>query len=125
MAAALGAVAIEKHFTLDRTMEGPDHAASLEPDELKRLVEGVKFANVALGDGVKRPAPCELPNLPLIRRSLVAGGKLRKGEQLTREMIEIKRPADGIDPGSLGEVIGRRLSRDLDEDQPITWDSLV
>jgi len=125
VAAALGAVAIEKHFTLDRTMDGPDHAASLEPDELKRLVEGVKFAKAALGDGVKRPAPCELPNLPLIRRSLVASGKLRKGEKLTREMIEIKRPADGIEPGKLDDVIGRRLARDLDEDQPITWDGLV
>jgi sialic acid synthase SpsE len=125
VAAALGAVAIEKHFTLDRNMEGPDHAASLEPDDLKRLVDGVKFANAALGDGVKRPAPCELPNLPLIRRSLVARGNLRKGEKLTREMIEIKRPADGIDPGELGSVIGRHLSRDLDEDQPITWNSLV
>jgi len=124
-AVALGAVAIEKHFTLDRTMDGPDHRASVEPDELKRLVEAVRLANEALGDGIKRPAPCELPNLPLIRRSLVASRKLRKGETLTRDMISIKRPAQGIEPKKLAAVIGRRLACDLEDDQPITWDCLV
>jgi N,N'-diacetyllegionaminate synthase len=133
-AAALGAVVIEKHFTLDRTMRGPDHAASLEPDELKRLVksvaaamtlgDGVKLTNEALGDGIKRPMPSEMSNLPLIRKSLVASGRLRQGDRLTRAMIAIKRPAEGIAPGDLDQVIGRRLNRDLADDEPITWNSL-
>jgi N,N'-diacetyllegionaminate synthase len=124
-AAALGAVAIEKHFTLDRTMEGPDHAASLEPDELKALVQQVRYAQQALGDGVKRPMPCEMENLPLIRKSLVANFPLRRGTRLSRDMIEIKSPANGIQPGDLHNVLGRMLAHDLEEDRPITWDSLV
>jgi N,N'-diacetyllegionaminate synthase len=124
-AVALGAVAIEKHFTLDRNMEGPDHRASIEPDELARLVVEVHSAHAALGNGVKRPMPCETDNLPLIRKSLVANGALRKGTRLTRAMIEIKRPADGISPGDLVKVIGLELRCDLEDDEPITWDSLV
>jgi N,N'-diacetyllegionaminate synthase len=124
-AAALGAAAIEKHFTLDRTMQGPDHRASVEPPELKRLVEGTRLAHAALGDGVKRPAPCELPNLPLIRKSLVANGALHRGTRLTRAMIEIKRPTGGVEPGDLPKVLGRELRRDLEDDEPITWESLA
>jgi sialic acid synthase SpsE len=134
-AAMLGAAVIEKHFTLDRTMAGPDHAASLEPDELKRLVDGVaavktvgnsvKLTDEILGDGIKRPMPSEMSNLPLIRKSLVANGALRKGDRLTRAMIAIKRPAEGIAPGDLDQVIGRRLNRDLADDEPITWNSLA
>lgn len=130
-AAELGAVVIEKHFTLDRTMEGPDHAASLEPDELKRLVKGMSERNSGrgvagefLGDGIKRPMPSEMSNLPLIRKSLVAGKALRRGERLTRGLIEIKRPATGIQPGELEKVIGRVLTCNLEADQPITWASL-
>jgi N,N'-diacetyllegionaminate synthase len=124
-AVALGAVAIEKHFTLDRNMEGPDHRASVEPHELARLVAETHAAHAALGDGVKRPMPCETDNLPLIRKSLVANGALRKGTRLTREMIEIKRPSGGVVPGDLAKVIGLELRRDLEDDEPITWDSLV
>jgi sialic acid synthase SpsE len=123
-ATALGAVAIEKHYTLDRTMKGPDHQASIEPDELKRLVNGVRFVKSALGDGIKRPVACELANLSLIRRSLVATRSLRKGERLTRAMIEIKRPASGIEPADLHKVLGRQLTRDLAEDEPIGWESI-
>ncbi len=121
-AAALGAAAIEKHFTLDRNMDGPDHQASVEPDDLQRLVEGVRTASAGLGDGIKRPVPCERENMPLIRKSLVAGRALKRGTRLVREMIEIKRPAGGIDPGDLGKVLGLVLNRDLDEDEPITWE---
>jgi N-acetylneuraminate synthase len=124
-AVALGAVAIEKHFTLDRTMTGPDHSASIEPDALARLVEGVRVARMALGDGVKKVMPSEMANLPLIRRSLVANGHLRQGTRLTREMIEIKRPAEGIEPRDLEKVVGRELARDLKDDEPITWANLV
>ncbi|MGD9925609.1 MAG: N-acetylneuraminate synthase family protein [Pseudorhodoplanes sp.] len=124
-ATALGAVAIEKHFTLDRAMPGPDHQASLEPEGLRRLVDAIKTAHAMLGDGIKGVAPSERENLPLIRRSLVASRPLRRGERLTRDMIEIKRPATGIAPGSLPEVLGRALDCDLESDQPITWKSLV
>jgi sialic acid synthase SpsE len=124
-AVAMGAVAIEKHFTLDRTMEGPDHKASAEPRELKQLVEDLMLVHAAQGDGIKQPMPCESANLPLIRRSLVAGHILSKGDVLTRSMIEIKRPADGIDPRRLHEAIGRRLARDLHEDEPIQWSDLA
>jgi N,N'-diacetyllegionaminate synthase len=106
-------------------MEGPDHRASIEPDELARLVSGVRIANEAVGDGMKRPVECEADNLPLIRKSLVANGRLKKGARLTRAMIEIKRPATGIAPADLNKVLGRELQRDLEDDEPITWDCLT
>jgi N-acetylneuraminate synthase len=124
-AAALGACAIEKHFTLDRGMPGPDHRASVEPDELAALVRGVRAANVALGDGMKRPAECELPNIPLIRRSLVAARDLPAGTALARDMIEIKRPQGGIEPADLHLLLGRRLRTAVQEDMPIRWDDLA
>lgn len=123
-AAALGAVVIEKHFTLDRNLPGPDHRASIEPDELARLAAGVRVVKTMIGDGQKRAMPCELPNLPLIRRSIIAAAPLRRGERLTRAMIEIKRPAEGIEPRWLDAVIGRVLQRDLQADEPITWQDL-
>jgi N-acetylneuraminate synthase len=124
-AAALGAAAIEKHFTLDRNMPGPDHRASIEPDELKELVCGVKIAHDALGDGIKVPVPCEIPNLPLIRKSLVASTDLPKGTKLTREMIEIKRPEGGIAPADLDKVLGSTLKHGIDEDMLIRWEDLI
>lgn len=124
-AAALGAVAVEKHFTLDRTMPGPDHRASLEPDELAALVRGVRVANLALGSAIKRPSACELPNLHLIRKSLVAAANLKKGTCLTREMIEIKRPQGGIEPGDLSKVLGLTLTRDVEEDAALTWEDFA
>jgi len=124
-AAALGACAIEKHFTLDGTMPGPDHRASIEPPELAAFVKGVRLAHSVLGDGIKRPVPCEMENLPLIRKSLVAARRLMKGTTLAREVIEIKRPEGGIAPGDLGKIIGLKLTRDLEPDQPITWDCVV
>ncbi len=124
-AAALGAVAVEKHFTLDRNLPGPDHRASVEPDELAALVRGVRSANVALGSGTKRPAPCELANLPLIRKSLVAARNLSKGTALARDLSEIKRPQGGIAPCDLDKVLGLRLTRDIEEDAPITWNDFA
>jgi N,N'-diacetyllegionaminate synthase len=123
-AAALGACAIEKHFTLDKTMEGPDHRASIEPHELAELVNGVRIAHSVLGDGIKRPVPCELENLPLIRKSLVASRALSRGTRLSADMVEIKRPEGGIAPGDLHKIIGMTLTCDLEFDQPISWTSL-
>lgn len=120
-AAALGACAVEKHFTLDRNMVGPDHAASVEPGELRALVAGVAAANQALGDAEKKPAPCELDGLPLIRKSLVAARDLAAGTRIERAMVEIKRPAGGIEPAALDQLIGKRLVRDLEADRPFRW----
>jgi N,N'-diacetyllegionaminate synthase len=124
-AAALGACAIEKHFTLDRTMPGPDHRASIEPSELAELVRGVGIANLSLGSPIKQPAPCEMPNLALIRKSLVAAQGLKKGTRLTRDMIEIKRPRGGIEPIDLNKVIGLSLTRDVAEDMFLTWEDFA
>jgi N-acetylneuraminate synthase/N,N'-diacetyllegionaminate synthase len=124
-AAALGACAIEKHFTTDRRLTGPDHLASVEPDELRALIDGVRSANSALGCSRKQPAACEQPNLPLIRKSLVAAADLGAGTLLTRPMIEIKRPLGGIAPRDLEHVLGRSLRRAVAEDMPITWDDLA
>src|SRR5262245_1110756 len=124
-AAALGACAVEKHFTTDRNLPGPDHLASVEPHELKALVDGVRDANRGLGTGAKVPAPCELPNLPLIRKSLVATRDLPAGAKLTRDMIEIKRPQGGIEPADLNRLLGRTLKAAVGEDMPITWEHVA
>jgi N-acetylneuraminate synthase len=124
-AATLGACAVEKHFTLDRTMVGPDHRASIEPDELAEMVQGIRIANLSLGSSLKQPAPSELPNLTLIRKSLVAARNLKKGDRLTRDMIEIKRPATGIEPGDLEKVLGLTLGRDVGEDMSLQWEDLA
>jgi N-acetylneuraminate synthase len=124
-AAALGACAIEKHFTTDRKLPGPDHLASVEPHELSALVNGVRAANRALGSAIKRVAPSEEPNRALIRKSLVAASDLAAGTRLTRTLIEIKRPLGGIGPENLEHVLGRSLRRAVKEDMPITWDDLA
>ncbi len=123
-AAALGASAIEKHFTLDCNMPGPDHRASIEPDELAEMVRGIRQAQLALGSTMKQPQQCELPNLSLVRKGLVASRPLRIGEKLDRSMIEIKRPAMGIQPADLPKVLGMILTADVEEDAPIRWDDL-
>jgi N,N'-diacetyllegionaminate synthase len=97
-AAALGAEVIEKHFTADKSLPGPDHQASLSPDELAALVKGVRKIEQAMGDGRKRPSPKELVNLPLVRRSIFAARDIRKGELFTEENLIAKRPGTGISP---------------------------
>ena len=123
-AAALGASAIEKHFTLDRTMHGPDHRSSVEPAEMKQMVAGVRTAGMALGSPVKRPASCEMSNLALIRKSIVAATDLKKGIRLTRDMLELKRPLGGIEPVELPHILGLTLRRDVGKDMHIRWDDL-
>ncbi len=121
-AAALDASAIEKHFTLDRTMEGPDHRASIEPKDLKHLVEGIKAVNHMMGSPVKQPTACEKSNISLIRKGLVANNDLKKGTSLSKEMIGIKRPAGGIEPKDLDKIIGLTLKNDIEYDAPIRWE---
>jgi len=115
-AAALGASAIEKHFTLDRDMPGPDHRMSLEPDELKDMVRAIRNIEKAMGDGIKRPSPSELENRAIVRKSLVAARDIKKGEIFSDENIAIKRLGIGITPMHLKKVLGRKAKKDLKED---------
>ena len=110
-AVALGACVLEKHFTLDRSLPGPDHAASLEPDEFALLVARVRRVESALGDGVKRPTPAELENVSSVRRSLAAATDLAAGTTLERAMLTALRPGTGIPAARIGDVLGRRLRR--------------
>lgn len=112
-AAALGACVVEKHFTLDRNMPGPDHPASLEPAELTAMVQGIRAVQSALGDGRKQPVPEELDTAAVARRSLVAACDLRAGTQLTEAMIAILRPGTGLPPAALPQLVGRRLCCDV------------
>ena len=118
-AAALGAEVIEKHFTLDRTMRGPDQKASLEPDELTALVKAVRNVEAALGNGVKRPSEAERANIPVVRKSIVAAKKIEAGGIFTADNMTTKRPGTGISPMRWNEVAGRRAGRDFSEDELI------
>ena len=116
-ATALGASVIEKHFTLDRTLPGPDHRASLEPAELKAMVEGIRAASSALGSPVKAPTPSEIPNIPIARRSLVAARTIRKGEVFASDMIDAKRPGGGLSPMQVWSLVGTPAKRDYQIDE--------
>lgn len=118
-AAALGAVMIEKHFTLDMNMEGPDHRASLEPDELKRMVEGIRKIEQALGDGKKDVSGSEKENIGIVRKSIVAARTIKKGELLSENNLTTKRPGTGINPMRWNEVIGKTADRDYETDEMI------
>lgn len=118
-AAALGAVVIEKHFTLDRTMEGPDHKASLEPDELEAMVRAIRNIEKAMGNGVKIPSESERPNIAVARKSIIAAAGIRAGDILTEENLTTKRPGTGISPMRWNEVLGTRAVRDFEEDELI------
>jgi len=118
-AVALGATVIEKHFTLDRNLPGPDHKASLEPHELKAMVEGIRNVEQALGDGIKRPSPSELKNKTVARKSLVAMRAIRAGESFSVDNVGAKRPGTGISPMRWDEVIGRVANRSYSADELI------
>lgn len=119
-AAALGACVIEKHFTLDKTLEGPDHKASLEPDELAAMVRAVRNIEKALGSGEKHVTPSEAKNRPVARKSIVAKRAIAKGETFTAENLTTKRPGDGISPMLWYEVLGQTAKRDFAEDEKIS-----
>ena len=118
-AVAMGATVIEKHFTLDRNMEGPDHKASLEPNELAEMVKSIRNTEKAIGNGVKSPSPSERKNKAVARKSIVAKCKIHKGEKLTEDNITVKRPGTGISPMKWNEVLGKIAVRDFDEDELI------
>lgn len=110
-AVARGAEVIEKHFTLDNNMEGPDHKASLEPDELKNMISAIRGIELALGDGIKGPRPSEIKNKAIARKSLVAAQTISVGEALSAENMEIKRPGDGVNPIYYWELLNKPSTR--------------
>lgn len=120
-AVALGATVIEKHFTLDKNMEGPDHKASLEPEELKAMVSAIRNIEQALGTGHKIISESERKNIEIARKSIVAARPIQIGELLTEENLTVKRPGDGINPMRWNEVLGTRAIHSYNEEDPIQF----
>jgi len=118
-AVALGATVVEKHFTLNRGLPGPDHKASLEPDELRTMVKAIRNIEIALGDGVKRPTSSELKNRPIGRKSIVAARLIETGELLTSDNLMTKRPGTGISPMRWDELLGRKANHRYERDDEI------
>ena len=118
-AVAMGATVIEKHFTLDKTMDGPDHKASLEPEDLIKMVSVIRHIEKAIGNGIKEPTASEKGNKAIARKSIVAACKITKGEILSEKNITTKRPGNGISPMKWYEIIGTVAPRDFDEDELI------
>lgn len=119
-AVTLGATVIEKHFTLDRSMDGPDHKASLEPLQLKQMVLAIRNIEKALGDGIKRVTESEFKNKSIARKSIVANKEIKKGEVFTDDNLSIKRPGNGISPKMWDLVIGKKADKDYKEDELIS-----
>lgn len=120
-AVALGAKIIEKHFTLDKTMEGPDHSSSLNPDEFKNLIHGIQQVAVSLGSGIKTPSPNEIENIYGMKRSLVATEYIPAGTTLKMQHIAFKRPMNGLSPNYLNQIIGKETKLDIATDEPIQY----
>jgi len=123
-AVALGATILEKHFTLSREMEGPDHKASLEPDEFRKMVEAIRNVELSMGDGIKRPAACEMGNIRIARKSVVAKSPIRPGEKFSERNITLKRPGYGIQPKDVSKILGMEAKVPFDIDDVITWDKV-
>jgi sialic acid synthase SpsE len=123
-AIAMGASVIEKHFTLDKNLSGPDHRASLEPDELKEMVKEIRNVEKALGTGEKKPAESEMETQKAARKSIVAKVNIQKGAIITRGMLAIKRPGTGLAPKYMREVIGKKTKVDIKKDGFITFDKV-
>ncbi|MGB8714260.1 MAG: N-acetylneuraminate synthase [Onishia taeanensis] len=124
-AVAMGATVIEKHFTLDTTLSGPDHAASLAPGDFRQMVQAIRHVESARGDGRKCPAPCERPNLDVVRKSIATECPIAEGEVITLEHLALKRPGSGLAPSQLEMVVGRRASRSIAADELLGWGDLV
>ncbi len=118
-AVAMGACVIEKHFTLDKAMQGPDHKASLEPNELKEMVKAIRNIEKALGSSIKKPTPSEKPNITVARKSIVANCEIKKGEKFSEDNLAIKRPGNGISPMRWDEVLGMVAQKDYKVDELI------
>jgi N-acetylneuraminate synthase len=123
-AVALGAEVIEKHFTLDKNMEGPDHSCSLEPHEFSQLIDGVRNVEKCLGTGIKTPSQSEINNTFGMRRSLVARTDLKAGQVLEEKHFGFKRPANGLSPNYLEQLIGKKLKKDMAQDEAFTFEAI-
>jgi N,N'-diacetyllegionaminate synthase len=123
-AVALGAIVIEKHFTLDRNMPGPDHKASLEPSELKQMVTAIRNIENSLGSGIKQPSPSEVKNMTNARKSIHLSRDMKRGELIQEEDLVMKRPGDGISPMKMETIIGRKLLFDLPYDHKLELNNL-
>jgi N-acetylneuraminate synthase/N,N'-diacetyllegionaminate synthase len=123
-AVSLGACVIEKHFTLDKKLPGPDHKASIEPVELAELVRVLRSVEDALGDGIKKPTESEMSIREVARKSLIAKRDIQQGSTITEEMIEIKRPGNGIAPKHLRKIIGKKAKVAIEREQVLDWDML-
>jgi len=124
-AVALGAKIIEKHFTIDKSLPGsPDHRLSVDPEDLKLMVDSIRTVEKALGSPIKRPIEAEREGLKYARRSIVADVLIPKGTEITKSMIAIKRPGTGIQPKYLNKVLGRIAKKDIEEDEVLNWDDL-
>ncbi|GAB1266000.1 N-acetylneuraminate synthase [Aurantivibrio infirmus] len=119
-AVARGAVLIEKHFTLDRNLNGPDHKASLEPIELKSMIQSIRIVEASLGDGIKGPRPSELKNIEIARKSVVAAEDIPKGSKFSKANLTIKRPGDGLSPMEYWTLLGKKSPRDLKKGEKIS-----
>jgi N-acetylneuraminate synthase/N,N'-diacetyllegionaminate synthase len=124
-AVGLGACVIEKHFTVDRSMPGPDHHASLEPEDLAALVRGIRTVEAALGHGRKEPSPRELETAAVARKSLVAAADIPAGAILTEELVAVKRPGTGLPPRTRSSVIGRTARQDIPAGTLLTLEMLA
>jgi sialic acid synthase SpsE len=124
-AAALGACIIEKHFTIDRSLPGPDHKASLEPDELVAMISGIRKVESALGDGEKRPVASESETAQVARKSLVAARPLKAGEIFASSMVVARRPGTGLSPSLITSLQGRQLARDVAKDEALRLEHFV
>jgi len=118
-AVAMGASVIEKHFTLDKTMDGPDHKASLEPDELKEMVKAIRNIELALGSSIKKPSKSEKPNIKIARKSIVVKSEIKKGDLLSEDNLAIKRPGSGISPMRWDEIINTIATKNYRVDELI------
>lgn len=125
VAVAMGATVIEKHFTLDKNMEGPDHKASLNVEELKEMVDDIRVVETIMGNGVKQPMKSELNTRIVARKSVVLAHNIQKGEILKKEDLVLKRPGNGLAPEYLDELIGKVLVRDMKAEEMITWKDVV
>ncbi len=124
-AVALGSTIIEKHFTFDKKLPGPDHKASLEPAEFAKMVKSIRNIEKALGNGIKKPTPEELKIKKVVRKSIVSKDHIPQGTIITKDMLEFKRPGTGIEPKNVDQVIGKKTTKNIPKDTLITWNQLI
>jgi N-acetylneuraminate synthase/N,N'-diacetyllegionaminate synthase len=123
-AVARGAKILEKHFTLDRNQEGPDHPFALEPNELEQMVESIREVEESLGSPIKQATPSEIEKVKLSRRSIIAVKHISEGDVIEKDMLIVKRPGFGISPNLMDIVVGRRAKKDIEKESWITWDMI-